>query len=61
MLKTLIINGSPRIKGDTESLLDVVEEKIEGEYRVVDAYRCSKFALKSLVLVIFSFSALALL
>ena len=41
MLKTLIINGSPRINGDTASLLDVVKENIEGEYKVVDAYRCS--------------------
>ena len=40
-MKTLIINGSPRINGDTASLLDVIKEKIEGEYRVVDAYRCS--------------------
>ena len=28
MLKTLIINGSPRINGDTVSLLDVVKEKL---------------------------------
>ena len=41
MLKTLIINGSPRINGDTASLLDVLKENIDGEYRVIDAYRCS--------------------
>ncbi len=41
MMKTLIINGSPRINGDTASMLDIVKENIEGEYRVVDAYRCS--------------------
>lgn len=41
MIKTLIINGSPRINGDTASLLDVVKENIEGEYRVVDVYRCA--------------------
>ena len=40
-MKTLIINGSPRMNGDTASLLDVVKENIEGEYKVVDAYRCS--------------------
>lgn len=34
MVKTLIINGSPRINGDTASLLDVVKENIEGGYRV---------------------------
>ncbi len=41
MLKTLIINGSPRINGDTANLLDIIKENIDGEYRVIDAYRCS--------------------
>ncbi len=39
-MKTLIFNGSPRINGDTESLLKVVKENIVGEYKVVNAYRC---------------------
>ncbi len=41
MMKTLIINGSPRINGDTASLINVIKENIEGEYRIIDAYRCS--------------------
>lgn len=39
-MKTLIINGSPRVNGDTESLLHLVTENILGEYRTVNAYRC---------------------
>ena len=39
-MKTLILNGSPRIKGDTSSLINKITEKIAGEYRIVDAYRC---------------------
>lgn len=40
-MKTLIFNGSPRINGDTVSLVGKITEKIEGEYRIVNAYRCS--------------------
>ena len=40
-MKTLIINGSPRINGDTASLLNIIKENIDGEYRIVDAYRSS--------------------
>ena len=40
-MKTLIINGSPRINGDTASLIKVIKENIAGEYRIIDAYRCS--------------------
>ena len=39
-MKTLIFNGSPRIHGDSSSLIQLVTEKIDGEYRVVNAYRC---------------------
>ena len=39
-MKTLILNGSPRINGDTSSLINKITEKIAGEYRIVDAYRC---------------------
>ncbi len=39
-MKTLIFNGSPRINGDTESLLKIVRENIVGEYKLVNAYRC---------------------
>lgn len=38
-MKTLILNGSPRIQGDTVSLIDRLTELLDGEYRVVDAYR----------------------
>ncbi|MCI8303107.1 MAG: flavodoxin family protein [Lawsonibacter sp.] len=40
-MKTLILNGSPRVMGDTASLIKKVTEKISGEYRIVDTYRCS--------------------
>lgn len=40
-LKTLILNGSPRIHGDTASLINRLTQSLEGEYRVVDAYRCN--------------------
>lgn len=40
MTKTLILNGSPREKGNTVSLIDRLTGKIAGEYRVVDTYRC---------------------
>ncbi len=39
-MKTLIINGSPRVNGDTVSLINIFKEKINGEYMMVDAYRC---------------------
>lgn len=39
-MKTLIINGSPRVNGDTVSLINIFKEKINGEYMTVDAYRC---------------------
>ncbi len=40
-MKTLILNGSPRKNGDTASLIEKITEKIVGEYRIVDAYRCN--------------------
>lgn len=40
-MKTLIFNGSPRINGDTESLIDMVRENLPDECRVVNAYRCN--------------------
>lgn len=39
-MKTLILNGSPRMNGDTVSLINIVRENIKGEYRLVNAYRC---------------------
>lgn len=40
-MKTLIFNGSPRINGDTSSLIRLLTEKITGEYKIVNAYRCN--------------------
>ena len=40
-MKTLILNGSPRENGDTVSLIRKITEKIDGEYRIVNAYRCN--------------------
>ncbi|MCM1190724.1 MAG: flavodoxin family protein [bacterium] len=40
-MKTLIWNGSPRRNGDTVSLIEKVTEGMEGEYKIVNAYRCN--------------------
>lgn len=40
VMKTLILNGSPRIHGDTVSLIQKITEKITGEYKMINAYRC---------------------
>lgn len=40
MLKTLIFNGSPRIQGDTMSLVNKVITGLDEEYKLVNAYRC---------------------
>ncbi len=37
-MKTLIINGSPRINGDTKSLINIFTHNIIGEYMIIDAY-----------------------
>ena len=39
-MKTLIINGSPRVHGDTSSLIRIVTDKLPGECKIVDTYRC---------------------
>ena len=39
-MKTLIFNGSPRKNGDTMGLLKFLLAELEGEYKIVDAYRC---------------------
>ena len=39
-MKTLILNGSPRPRGDTAGLIGIVRESLAGEVKVVDAYRC---------------------
>ena len=38
-MKTHIFNGSPRTHGDTLSLFNRLTQSLDGEYRVVDAYR----------------------
>lgn len=40
-MKTLILNGSPRINGDTASLIRIVTEGLTGEYKVLDTYHCA--------------------
>ena len=40
-MKTLILNGSPRENGDTASLIREVIRKLPGDYKIVNAYRCS--------------------
>ncbi len=40
-MKTLILNGSPRINGDTASLIDKLTGGLHGEYKIVNAYRCN--------------------
>ena len=40
-MKTLILGGSPRRNGDTASLVEIIAGKLEGEYRIVEAYRCN--------------------
>ena len=36
-MKTLIWNGSPRKNGDTVSLLEQTVNKLDGEYKIVNA------------------------
>lgn len=40
-MRTLIWNGSPRKNGDTAQLIRRVTEKLEGEYKIIDAYTCT--------------------
>lgn len=40
-VKTLILNGSPRVAGDTVSLINKLIENLNGEFKIVDAYRCN--------------------
>lgn len=38
MIKTLILNGSPRKNGDTAFLIGKLIEELHGEYKIVNAY-----------------------
>lgn len=40
-MKTLILNGSPRKNGDTNSLINLIIPEIIGDYRIVNAYDCN--------------------
>lgn len=40
-MKTLIINGSPRMNGDTESLIALIVKSNIGDCKVLNAYRCN--------------------
>ena len=39
-MKTLILFGSPRPKGNTAALLEALGRELRGEVKTVDAYRC---------------------
>ena len=39
-MKTLVLFGSPRPRGNTAALLDILLGELRGEVKVVDAYRC---------------------
>lgn len=39
-MKTLILNGSPRVAGDTVGLIELIIQNVIGDYKIVDAYRC---------------------
>jgi len=41
-MKTLILNGSPRISGDTVSLIHLLISGMEGDVKIVNAYRWNK-------------------
>ena len=52
-MKTLILNGSPRKKGDTASLLNIIKPNLKGDIKVVDAYYCNvKLPLRGLPLLV---------
>lgn len=40
-MKTLIFNGSPRINGNTDSLIQMICEKMNSDYKIVNCYRCN--------------------
>jgi len=40
-MKTLIFNGSPRENGDTAVLINEFINKLEGEYKIINAYDCN--------------------
>ena len=45
-MKTLIFNGSPRKKGETAYMIKTLQEKLGGEFKVVDAYRARSYKVR---------------
>ena len=41
IMKTLILNGSPRANGDTSSLVEKLINALEGDSYIANAYRCN--------------------
>ena len=41
LMRTLILNGSPRPQGDTAHLIQALRRELPGEVEQVDAYRTS--------------------
>lgn len=39
-MKTLVLNGSPRVSGDTVSLIKLITSGIKGDTKIVNAYYC---------------------
>lgn len=39
-MKTLILNGSPRVNGNTASLIHRITNELSGTYKLVNAYHC---------------------
>lgn len=39
-MKTLILNGSPRKNGDTESLVNLVIDNLKCDYKIINTYTC---------------------
>ena len=40
-MKTLIFNGSPRKNGNTVAMIQQLCSRLQGEYKIVDAYSCN--------------------
>ena len=40
-MKTLILQGSPRVHGDAVSLILRLTESLDGEYRIVDVFEAT--------------------
>ena len=43
-MKTLVINGSARVKGHTSQMIKLFLDTLGGEYEIIDAYRVENIA-----------------